>query len=175
MFQHWGIIAAVKQLFIQTSATLVCWVEAVLCCHRVSDQFSLVVEAQNEPAAATALLCSVVSPTHLCCFLLLSPRCTASPAAAGGVPGQAAPRRGPAAPTLHPEGHRHLPEQPLPSSHRYNLLFNTLQRVTTRPGKILGLCHAAFKPWKVLEKWQERPKILENKELFEKVVPFSFP
>lgn len=66
---------------------------------------------------------------NLCCFLLWS-RCTASPAAAGGVPGQAAARRGPAAPTLHPEGHRHLPEQPLPGSHRYARLSLILKHVT---------------------------------------------
>ncbi|XP_054877824.1 uncharacterized protein LOC129352744 [Poeciliopsis prolifica] len=43
----------------------------------------------------------------------------AGPAAPGGVPEQAEPHGGPAAASLHPESHRHLPEQPVPGSHRY--------------------------------------------------------
>lgn len=90
---------------------------------------------------------------NLCCFLLWS-RCTASPAAAGGVPGQAAARRGPAAPTLHPEGHRHLPEQPLPGSHRYARLLLILNTPHTGPTHILGKHPGALR-LKILETKRE--------------------
>lgn len=100
--------------------------------YRCFSHITMVKPAKHFSVTAPLLFCSVTSlfcvrsvllySVSVLLFLHLLFRCTASPAAAGGIPGQASACWGPAATTLHPEGHRYLPEQPVPGSHRYNSL-----------------------------------------------------